>query len=140
MKKLRDSLLLKHWPFSKMDKASISKDAIVVVDRFPNGSGKRALSNNSVNVSPFDRSQFNVSDGGNINLHDLKYAIFREDGCIISHAPRTGKTRLTIVFLMAYLKLFPKCHPVIVTPASLLLTWEDAFKKWDIGVPFHKQS
>ncbi|KAL5063272.1 hypothetical protein RYX36_025009 [Vicia faba] len=64
----------------------------------------------------------------------------REGACIISHAPGTGKTRLTIVFLMAYLKLFPKSHPVIVTPASLLLTWEDAFKKWDIGVPFHKQS
>ncbi|CAL5196743.1 unnamed protein product [Lathyrus oleraceus] len=152
-----------------------------VVDRFPNeGSGKRASIDNSVNVSRFDGSQFNVSDGGdseanhfshdkgtvwdlipdvkqtlyphqqegfefiwknlagNINLPELKYADpHREGGCIISHAPGTGKTRLTIVFLMAYLKLFPDCHPVIVAPASLLLTWEDEFKKWDIGVPFH---
>ncbi|XP_058745807.1 SNF2 domain-containing protein CLASSY 4 [Vicia villosa] len=151
-----------------------------VVDRFPNGSGKRSSFDNSVNVSPLDGSQFNVSDGGdseanhfshvkgtvwdlipgvkqtlyphqqegfefiwknlagNINLHELKYADpHREGGCIISHAPGTGKTRLTIVFLMAYLKVFPECHPVIVAPASLLLTWEDEFKKWDIGVPFH---
>ncbi|CAK8561323.1 unnamed protein product [Lathyrus sativus] len=152
-----------------------------VVDRFPNeGSGKRASFDNSVNISRFDGSQFNVSDGGdseanhffhdkgtvwdlipdvkhtlyphqqegfefiwknlagNINLRELKYADpHREGGCIISHAPGTGKTRLTIVFLMAYLKLFPECHPVIVAPASLLLTWEDEFKKWDIGVPFH---
>ena len=38
---------------------------------------------------------------------------------------------------MSYLKVFPKCLPVIVAPASLLLTWEDEFKKWDVGVPFH---
>ena len=58
-------------------------------------------------------------------------------GCIISHAPGTGKTRLTIVFLQTYLEVFPKCHPVIIAPASLLLTWEDEFKKWDVGIPFH---
>lgn len=58
-------------------------------------------------------------------------------GCIISHAPGTGKTRLTIVFLQTYLEMFPKCRPVIIAPASLLLTWEEEFKKWNVGVPFH---
>ncbi|PNX98351.1 SNF2 family amino-terminal protein [Trifolium pratense] len=38
---------------------------------------------------------------------------------------------------MAYLKVFPECFPVIIAPAGLLLTWEDEFKKWNIGVPFH---
>ncbi|KAL5057743.1 hypothetical protein RYX36_029347 [Vicia faba] len=75
---------------------------------------------------------------GNIELQGLKNAnLQREGGCIISHAPGTGKTKLTIMFLKAYLELFPKCLPVIVAPAGLLLTWEDEFKKWDIGVPFH---
>jgi len=73
---------------------------------------------------------------GNTNLRKLKKAVpCREGGCIISHAPGTGKTRLAVVFLMAYLKVFPKCLPVIVAPASLLHTWEEEFKKWDI--PFH---
>ncbi|XP_038707806.1 SNF2 domain-containing protein CLASSY 3 [Tripterygium wilfordii] len=58
-------------------------------------------------------------------------------GCIISHAPGTGKTRLTLVFLQSYLKLFPNCRPVIFAPASLLLTWEEEFQKWDVGIPFH---
>ncbi|XP_058741322.1 SNF2 domain-containing protein CLASSY 4-like [Vicia villosa] len=75
---------------------------------------------------------------GNIEIQGLKNAnLQREGGCIISHAPGTGKTKLTIMFLKAYLKVFPKCLPVIVAPAGLLLTWEDEFKKWDIGVPFH---
>ncbi|XP_020960645.1 SNF2 domain-containing protein CLASSY 4-like isoform X1 [Arachis ipaensis] len=61
-------------------------------------------------------------------------------GCIISHAPGTGKTRLTIVFLQTYLKVFPDCHPMIIAPASLLLTWEDEFRKWDNEIPFHNLS
>ncbi|XP_045797836.1 SNF2 domain-containing protein CLASSY 3-like [Trifolium pratense] len=78
---------------------------------------------------------------GSIELQNLKNADPRsEGGCIISHAPGTGKTRLTIVFLKAYLKVFPKCMPIIVAPASILLTWEEEFKKWDIGVPFHNLS
>lgn len=75
---------------------------------------------------------------GSIDLRKLMNAGPRsEGGCIISHAPGTGKTRLTIVFLMAYLQVFPKCRPVIVAPASLLLTWEDEFKKWGKGITFH---
>ncbi|WJX95661.1 hypothetical protein P8452_76950 [Trifolium repens] len=78
---------------------------------------------------------------GSIELQKLKNADPRsEGGCIISHAPGTGKTRLTIVFLKAYLQVFPKCMPIIIAPSSILLTWEEEFKKWDIGVPFHNLS
>ncbi|KAI6706386.1 hypothetical protein NL676_009348 [Syzygium grande] len=62
-------------------------------------------------------------------------------GCIISHAPGTGKTCLTILFLYTYLGLFPNSRPVIIAPASLLLTWEEEFrkwsKKWDTSISFH---
>ncbi|KAL2478044.1 SNF2 domain-containing protein CLASSY 3-like [Forsythia ovata] len=58
-------------------------------------------------------------------------------GCIISHAPGTGKTRLAIVFLETYLNLFPKCRPMIIAPASMLLTWEEEFRKWEVKFPFH---
>ncbi|PIN16100.1 DNA repair protein, SNF2 family [Handroanthus impetiginosus] len=58
-------------------------------------------------------------------------------GCIISHAPGTGKTRLTIVFIEMYLKLFPNCRPLIIAPASMLLTWEEEFRKWEVQFPFH---
>ncbi|XP_056173513.1 SNF2 domain-containing protein CLASSY 4-like [Syzygium oleosum] len=62
-------------------------------------------------------------------------------GCIISHAPGTGKTCLTILFLHTYLGLFPNSRPVIIAPASLLLTWEEEFrkwnKKWDTSISFH---
>ncbi|WRX29998.1 SNF2 [Theobroma cacao] len=58
-------------------------------------------------------------------------------GCIISHAPGTGKTLLTIVFLYTYLKEYPGCRPVIVAPRSMLLTWAAEFRKWKVDIPFH---
>lgn len=58
-------------------------------------------------------------------------------GCIISHAPGTGKTRLTIMFLQTYLQLNPDCLPLIIAPCSMLLTWEEEFRKWNVGIPFH---
>ncbi|KAL4356302.1 SNF2 domain-containing protein CLASSY [Arachis hypogaea] len=61
-------------------------------------------------------------------------------GCIIYYAPGTGKTRMTIVFLQMYLKMFPNRHPNIIAPASLLLTWEYDFRKWDNEIPFHNLS
>ncbi|KAI4353163.1 hypothetical protein L6164_002134 [Bauhinia variegata] len=78
---------------------------------------------------------------GTTELHKLKSADpNRPGGCIINHAPGTGKTRLTIEFLKSYLELFPLCHPVIIAPASVLLTWEDEFRKWDKRIPFHNVS
>lgn len=76
---------------------------------------------------------------GSICLEELKGAscINGGSGCIISHAPGTGKTRLAIVFLQTYMKLYPTCRPVIIAPRSMLLTWEEEFKKWKFDVPFH---
>lgn len=76
--------------------------------------------------------------GGSIYLEELKNsACDGGSGCIISHAPGTGKTRLAIVFLQTFMKLYPECRPVIVAPRSMLLTWEEEFKKWKVGIPFH---
>ncbi|XP_027180405.1 SNF2 domain-containing protein CLASSY 3-like isoform X1 [Coffea eugenioides] len=58
-------------------------------------------------------------------------------GAIISHAPGTGKTCLTIVFILSLLKMYPMCRPVIIAPRSMLLTWENEFRKWGSRIPFH---
>ncbi|KAL7609934.1 hypothetical protein Lser_V15G10150 [Lactuca serriola] len=58
-------------------------------------------------------------------------------GCIISHAPGTGKSRLTIVFLMAFMRMYPNSRPMIIAPRCMLLTWEEEFKKWEADVPFY---
>ncbi|KAJ8451032.1 hypothetical protein Cgig2_026841 [Carnegiea gigantea] len=57
-------------------------------------------------------------------------------GCIICHAPGTGKTRLAIVFLHSYMKQYPSSRPVIIAPSSVLPAWEEEFAKWKSGIPF----
>ncbi|GAB4857730.1 hypothetical protein Ancab_015637 [Ancistrocladus abbreviatus] len=58
-------------------------------------------------------------------------------GCILSHAPGTGKTRLTIAFLQTYMKQDQQCRPVIIAPCNILPTWEEEFRKWNVDIPFH---
>ncbi|KAL4570546.1 hypothetical protein LXL04_026202 [Taraxacum kok-saghyz] len=57
-------------------------------------------------------------------------------GCIISHAPGTGKSRLTIVFLQSFMRMYPDSRPLIIAPRCMLLTWEEEFKKWECDFPF----
>ncbi|KAL9242737.1 hypothetical protein vseg_016707 [Gypsophila vaccaria] len=75
---------------------------------------------------------------GGINIEELdrpsKYGI---GGCIICHAPGTGKTRLAIVFIQSFLNQYPMSKPVIVAPRTMLRTWQEEFVRWKIEVPFH---
>lgn len=73
------------------------------------------------------------------NLHSVT-SKSGEQGCIISHAPGTGKTRLAIVFIQSYMKAFPDCHPVVIAPANILKTWDTEFKKWGFNLPFHNMN
>ncbi|KAL5551275.1 hypothetical protein UlMin_001451 [Ulmus minor] len=75
---------------------------------------------------------------GTTNLENLKNSTnLGGNGCIISHAPGTGKTRLTVVFLQAYMSLNPRSKPIIIAPCNMLLTWEEEFQKWKVDIPFH---
>ncbi|KAK7379409.1 hypothetical protein VNO80_04868 [Phaseolus coccineus] len=59
----------------------------------------------------------------------------RRGGCVISHSPGSGKTFLTIGFLISYLKLFPGMKPLVLAPTTTLHTWHKEFIKWDISMP-----
>ncbi|KAI5656545.1 hypothetical protein M9H77_25338 [Catharanthus roseus] len=76
--------------------------------------------------------------GGATLIEDIKTPLL-EDGsrCIISHAPGTGKTYLTIVFLLTFMKVHPTCHPMIIAPLTMLRSWADEIKRWKIDIPFH---
>ncbi|KAF5176693.1 Dna repair and recombination protein rad54-like [Thalictrum thalictroides] len=79
----------------------------------------------------------NVAGGNEIDV--VRKSLHNDNigGCMISHAPGTGKTFLTIAFLRSYMEVFKECRPVIMAPACMLLTWEEEFKKWGVDIPFH---
>ncbi|KAL9663541.1 hypothetical protein QQ045_018930 [Rhodiola kirilowii] len=79
---------------------------------------------------------------GGIHLNELHKRTCSDsgNGCIISHAPGTGKSLLTIVFIQTYMKLYPTCRPVIIAPYSMLLSWEAELRHWKVDIPFHNLS
>ena len=75
---------------------------------------------------------------GGTTIEQLKHNANTDGGgCVISHAPGTGKTRLAITFVQSYLEVFPHCSPVIIAPRGMLSTWEKEFRKWKVKLPFH---
>ncbi|WVZ74408.1 hypothetical protein U9M48_022591 [Paspalum notatum var. saurae] len=76
---------------------------------------------------------------GGTTIEHLKHTTNTDarGGCVISHAPGTGKTRLAITFIQSYLEIFPRCSPMIIAPRGMLATWEEEFRKWKVKLPFH---
>lgn len=79
----------------------------------------------------------NLAGGIDLNKLISHYKPDVVGGCVISHAPGTGKTRLSIVFIQTYMKVFPDCRPMIIAPIGMLLTWETEARKWDVNIPIH---
>ncbi|BBM97531.1 DNA repair and recombination protein RAD54 and RAD54-like protein [Marchantia polymorpha subsp. ruderalis] len=52
-------------------------------------------------------------------------------GCILAHAPGTGKTLLTISFIQSFLTALPGGRVLIVAPKIMLRIWQREFEHWN---------
>ncbi|RZC87054.1 hypothetical protein C5167_041985 [Papaver somniferum] len=53
-------------------------------------------------------------------------------GCILAHAPGSGKTFMVISFLQSFLAKYPDARPLVVLPKGILGTWKREFKRWQV--------
>ncbi|KAJ7978322.1 protein CHROMATIN REMODELING 35-like [Quillaja saponaria] len=53
-------------------------------------------------------------------------------GCILAHAPGSGKTFMIISFMQSFLARFPHARPLIVLPKGILATWRKEFQTWQV--------
>ncbi|BFI43555.1 hypothetical protein MPTK2_Ug00310 [Marchantia polymorpha subsp. ruderalis] len=53
-------------------------------------------------------------------------------GCIIAHAPGTGKTCLLISFIKSFLSKFLERRALILAPKIMLKSWQDEFARWKV--------
>ncbi|XP_031485418.1 protein CHROMATIN REMODELING 35-like [Nymphaea colorata] len=58
--------------------------------------------------------------------------IDKPGGCILAHAPGSGKTMLVISFIQSFLTKYPNARPLIVLPKGIIETWRKEFQKWRI--------
>ncbi|KAG9148261.1 hypothetical protein Leryth_012220 [Lithospermum erythrorhizon] len=53
-------------------------------------------------------------------------------GCIMAHAPGSGKTFMIISFLQSFMAKYPHSRPLVVLPKGILGTWKTEFEKWQV--------
>ncbi|CAN0890426.1 Protein CHROMATIN REMODELING 35 [Linum grandiflorum] len=53
-------------------------------------------------------------------------------GCILAHAPGSGKTFMIISFMQSFLAKYPNARPLVVLPKSILHTWRKEFETWRV--------
>lgn len=53
-------------------------------------------------------------------------------GCILAHAPGSGKTFMLISFIQSFLAKYPDARTMIVLPKGILATWKNELQRWQV--------
>ncbi|OEL31409.1 Protein CHROMATIN REMODELING 35 [Dichanthelium oligosanthes] len=53
-------------------------------------------------------------------------------GCILAHAPGSGKTFMLISFIQSFLARYPSARPLVVLPKGILGTWKKEIQHWQV--------
>lgn len=53
-------------------------------------------------------------------------------GCILAHAPGSGKTFLVISFIQSFLARYLNARPLVILPKGILATWKKEFQLWQV--------
>lgn len=53
-------------------------------------------------------------------------------GCILAHAPGSGKTFMIISFMQSFLGKYPNARPLVVLPKGILSIWKKEFQTWQV--------
>ncbi|OAY82529.1 Protein chromatin remodeling 35, partial [Ananas comosus] len=56
----------------------------------------------------------------------------KPSGCILAHAPGSGKTFMLISFIQSFLAKYPFARPLVVLPKGILPTWKKEFQRWQV--------
>lgn len=53
-------------------------------------------------------------------------------GCILAHAPGSGKTFMIISFVQSFLAMNPQGKPLVILPKGIMATWRKEFERWQV--------
>lgn len=53
-------------------------------------------------------------------------------GCILAHAPGSGKTFMLISFVQCFLAKYPHAKPLVILPKGIVGTWKKEFIRWQV--------
>ncbi|CAM0942865.1 unnamed protein product [Alopecurus aequalis] len=53
-------------------------------------------------------------------------------GCILAHAPGSGKTFMLISFIQSFVAKYPSARPLVILPKGILGTWKREVQQWQV--------
>lgn len=99
-------------------------------------SGRTQFENNlfSAEISVHPRHMKHMKphqlEGFNFLLRNL--VTDKPGGCILAHAPGSGKTFMIISFIQSFLAKYPYARPLVVLPKGIIPTWKKEFQMWQV--------
>ncbi|KAI3755588.1 hypothetical protein L1987_55392 [Smallanthus sonchifolius] len=113
---------------SRFDKSGKSACAILDGVKSPG----KDFSVGEISVHPRHKKQMKPHqiEGFNFLLSNL--VSDNPGGCILAHAPGSGKTFMLISFIQSFMAKYPDARPLVVLPRGILATWKKEFKRWQV--------
>ncbi|KAL5790989.1 hypothetical protein ACOSQ2_005877 [Xanthoceras sorbifolium] len=102
---------------SDMVGVKLSEDDLVVTDIAAHPRHKKQMKPHQVEGFNFLRSNLVTDNPG---------------GCILAHAPGSGKTFMIISFMQSFLAKYPQARPLVILPKGILGTWKREFQTWQV--------
>ncbi|XP_043710776.1 protein CHROMATIN REMODELING 35-like [Telopea speciosissima] len=85
-----------------------------------------------LSVHPRHRQQMKPHQIEGFNFLQRNLMTDKPGGCILAHAPGSGKTFMIISFMQSFLARYPKARPLVVLPKGILATWRKEFQRWQV--------
>ncbi|KAL5713349.1 hypothetical protein ACHQM5_015433 [Ranunculus cassubicifolius] len=93
-------------------------------------SGDHALSDVSVHPRHMKEMKLHQLEGFNFLVRNLLSD--NPGGCILAHAPGSGKTFMIVSFIQSFRAKHQNARPLVVLPKGILGTWKREFIKWQV--------
>ncbi|KAM7507256.1 hypothetical protein LguiA_017709 [Lonicera macranthoides] len=85
-----------------------------------------------ISVHPRHRKQMKPHQVEGFNFLLSNLVTDNPGGCILAHAPGSGKTFMIISFIQSFMAKYPSARPLVVLPRGILPTWKKEFHRWQV--------
>ncbi|XP_073123221.1 protein CHROMATIN REMODELING 35 isoform X2 [Henckelia pumila] len=105
-----------------------------VVDILPDGFKPSGCDFTAAEIYPHPRHKKEMKphqvEGFNFLVSNL--VVENPGGCIMAHAPGSGKTFMIISFLQSFMAKYPSARPLVILPRGILAIWKKEFLRWQV--------
>jgi DNA repair and recombination RAD54-like protein len=90
------------------------------------------LMETEISAHPRHRKQMKAHQVEGFNFLCSNLLTDNPGGCILAHAPGSGKTFMIISFIQSFLARNPHARPLVILPKGILATWRKEFQIWQV--------